>query len=94
MANTKSAAKRARQSVKRAARNQTLKSKMKTLVKNAINEIESAKTKELALAALKAAEKILQKTASKGAIPKERASRKTSRIAERVAKKFSNQARA
>jgi small subunit ribosomal protein S20 len=88
VANHKSAEKRARQSKKRHQRNLINKHILKTNLKKALTAIEQAKTKEEALKALALAQKALGKAASKNTIPKKRASRKTSRIAQKIEKKF------
>ena len=79
MANKKQAAKRALQADTREARNNTVKSATKTAVKKAIEAVQTkdlGKAKEAYLLAIKA----LSKAASKGTIPKSRASRKISRL--------------
>ena len=79
MANKRQAGKRAKQAVKRQARNSTLKSATKTAVKKAIEAVQAKdlnKAKEAYMLAVKA----LSKAASKGGIPKARASRKISRL--------------
>lgn len=83
MANTKSAKKAARQAVKRAEVNKTRKSRMRTFVK----KVEDALAKgdaAGAAAALKAAEPVIMRTAQKGLVHKNAASRKVSRLAARV----------
>lgn len=83
MANTKSAKKAARQAVKRAEVNKTRKSRMRTFVK----KVEDALAKgdaAAAAAALKAAEPVIMRTAQKGLVHKNAASRKVSRLAARV----------
>mgnify|MGYP001587093611 CR=1 FL=1 len=81
MANTKSSEKRARQSKHRELRNKNIRSKIRTVTKQAQSGIKNAKTRAEALPFLASAEKALQKAASKGVIPKKRASRKVSRLA-------------
>jgi small subunit ribosomal protein S20 len=79
MANKKQATKRAGQAVKRQERNSTVKSATKSAVKKAIEAVQSkdmGKAKEAYMLAVKA----LSKAASKGSIPKARASRKISRL--------------
>jgi small subunit ribosomal protein S20 len=79
MANKKQAAKRAGQAAKRQTRNTTLKSATKSAVKKAIEAVQSkdmGKAKEAYMMAVKA----LSKAASRGTIPKTRASRKISRL--------------
>lgn len=79
MANKRQAGKRAKQAVKRQARNHTIKSATKTAVKKAVEAVQSkdlGKAKEAYMLAVKA----LSKAASKGSIPKARASRKIGRL--------------
>ncbi|RKH26557.1 30S ribosomal protein S20 [Corallococcus sicarius] len=86
MANTKSAEKRYRQSLKRRARNVNVRSSVKDAVKSAREAIASkdgTKTTD----ALKAASKTLNKAASKGVLHKRTASRRISRLAKAAAKK-------
>jgi small subunit ribosomal protein S20 len=83
LANHPSALKRARQSESRRVRNLAHKSKAKSALKEmrallADKKIEEAKT------ALNETVSTLQSTASKGAMPKKRASRKISRMARAV----------
>ncbi len=80
MANHKSAAKRARQTVKRNAVNRVRRTKLRTVVKAADAAVE-AKDKKALPTAVKAAASSLAKAASKGIIRKNTASRKTSRLA-------------
>ncbi len=83
MAHHKQALKRQRQNEKRRARNQSLKSRMKTAVKKAVAAAESGDDKAK-VAAFRKAESEIRRVAQKGAIPKKRASRKVSRLARRV----------
>jgi small subunit ribosomal protein S20 len=79
MANKRQSAKRAKQSVTRQNRNNTVKTATKTAVKKAIEAVQTkdmTKAKEAYMMAVKA----LSKAASKGTIPKARASRKISRL--------------
>jgi small subunit ribosomal protein S20 len=80
VANHKSAKKRARQTPKRTERNRSARSRVKSAVKNARSALEAGDAGETA-AALKSAEGVLRRAASKGAIPKKRASRSVSRLA-------------
>ena len=80
MANHKSAKKRARQTPKRTERNRSSRSRVKSAVKSARSALAVGDAEETATA-LKAAEGILRRAASKGAIPKKRASRSVSRLA-------------
>ncbi len=83
VANHKSARKRARQSKERRARNLHVKSRMRTLVK----QFQSATAADDASARekLKIAESAIRKAASKGVIPKRRASRAVGRLAKLLA---------
>jgi small subunit ribosomal protein S20 len=76
MAQHKSAEKRARQNVKRHARNKAALTKMKTLIRN----VRSAKEKDKATSALKTAVKALDQLASKGLIHKNKASNQKSAL--------------
>ena len=80
MANHKSAKKRARQTLKRTERNRSTRSRVKSAVKGARTALAAGDAGETA-ATLKTAEGILRRAASKGAIPKKRASRSVSRLA-------------
>ena len=87
MANTRKSTKRAKQAVKRQARNQVVRSSTRSAIRGAVDAIkgkDAALTKTAYMDAVKA----LSKAASKGAIPKGRASRKISRLT-RLAKKTS-----
>lgn len=83
MANHKSAKKRARQSLKRRARNRHVRSRVAGVVKTARNAIASGEV-EAASTAVHAAERTLRKAASKGVISKKQASRRVSRLAKRA----------
>ncbi len=78
MARHKSAQKRARQDVKRRERNRTLRSRTRSVVKTLRAELEAgaAGLDEK----LREAESALRKAATKGVIPKRRASRQVSRL--------------
>ena len=80
MANHKSAKKRARQTHKRTERNRSTRSRVKSAVKSARSALTAGDAGEAATA-LKTAEGVLRRAASKGAIPKKRASRSVSRLA-------------
>lgn len=84
MANHKSAEKRARQSERRRVRNRSVKSRLKTVVKEFTSAVASGP--ETAAAKLREAEKALRKAASGGVIPKRRASRRVSRLAKHLHK--------
>ncbi len=83
MAQHKQALKRQRQSEQKRARNQSLKSRMKTTVKKAVSAAES-KDASAKAAAFREAESEIRHVAQKGVIPKKRASRKVSRLARRL----------
>jgi small subunit ribosomal protein S20 len=83
MANTSSAKKAARQMVRRTEINKARRSRLKSSVRKVEEAIASGKKSD-ALAALKAAEPLLVKTAQKGIIHKKTASRKVSRLTSRV----------
>jgi small subunit ribosomal protein S20 len=83
MANTKSAKKAARQAVKRTVVNKTRKSRMRTFIKKVEDAIASGDA-STATAALKAAEPVIMRTAQKGLVHKNAASRKVSRLGARV----------
>jgi small subunit ribosomal protein S20 len=79
MANKRQSGKRANQALVRQTRNNTVKTATKTAVKKAIEAVQAKdmnKAKEAYMMAVKA----LSKAASKGTIPKSRASRKISRL--------------
>lgn len=83
MANTRSAKKAVRKTARRTAINKARRSRMRTEVRK-VEEAIAAGQKEAALAALAAAEPILARTAQKGVIHKNTASRKISRLVARV----------
>jgi small subunit ribosomal protein S20 len=83
MANTKSAKKAARQTVRRTAVNKTRRSRLRSSVRK-VEEAIAAGNKEAARAALKEAEPVIARTAQKGVIHRKSASRKVSRLAKRV----------
>jgi len=79
VANTKSAQKRNRQALKRRTRNQAVRTQVKSAVKKAREALASkdpAKLQE----ALRAAERTLDKAASKGVLHKKNASRRIARL--------------
>ena len=76
MAQHQSAEKRARQNIKRHARNKASLTKMKTLIRN----VRSAKEKDKGASALKIAVKALDQLASKGLIHKNKASNQKSAL--------------
>jgi small subunit ribosomal protein S20 len=69
LANIKSAKKRARQAVKRNARNSSARSMLRTAIKKVVNAIAS-KDKAAAEAAYKSAEPVMDRYASRGLIHK------------------------
>jgi small subunit ribosomal protein S20 len=83
MANTKSAKKAARQTVRRTAVNKTQRTRLRSSVRKVEDAIASG-NKEAATAALKEAEPILARTAQKGIVHRKTASRKVSRLVKRV----------
>lgn len=83
MANTASARKRIRQTMKRTARNQARKSRMRTFVKKV--EVACASGDKAAAAeALRAAQPEMQRAVGKGVIHLRTVSRKISRLAARI----------
>jgi small subunit ribosomal protein S20 len=84
MANTKSAKKATRQTVRRTAANKTRRSRLRSAVRK-VEEAIASGNKEAATAALKEAEPILARTAQKGVVHRKTASRKMSRLAKRTA---------
>jgi small subunit ribosomal protein S20 len=83
MANTASARKRIRQTERRTARNQARKSRMRTFIKKVETAIEGG-DKEVAAAALKAAQPELQRAVGKGVAHLNTVSRKLSRLSSRI----------
>ena len=80
MATHKSAKKRARQALKRRDRNRARRTRVRGGLKAARAAIESGDAEESA-AAVRTAESLLRRAASKGVIPKKRASRLVGRLA-------------
>ena len=80
MANIKSAKKRILTNQKKAARNQAIKSAVKTEIKKVRTAVEAG-NKEEAAKALLAATSAIDKAESKGVLKKNTASRKVSRLA-------------
>ena len=83
MANTKSAKKMVRKIARKTAVNKVRKTQMRTQVRM-VEEAITAGDKTAAVAAFKAAEPQLAKSAQKGVVHKKTASRKVSRLAARV----------
>jgi small subunit ribosomal protein S20 len=85
MANTTSATKAARVIARRTAVNKARRSRMRNFV-GKVEDAISAGDKNAAAAALKAAEPELMRAAQKGVVHRNAASRKISRLTQRVAK--------
>lgn len=85
MANHKSSEKRIRQTVKRTAINTDRTSRIRTFIRK-VEEAIATGNKATANAALKAAQPEMMKGVSKGALRKETASRKISRLSARIKK--------
>lgn len=83
MANHPSAIKRHRQSVKRAARNQAVRTHVRTSVKKA-RVLLHAGDKAAAAEALRSVQKTLDKAVSKGVLHRKNASRRFARLARHV----------
>ncbi len=83
MANNPSARKRIRQTLKRTARNQARKSRMRTFVKKVEAAIASG-DKGAAAEALRAAQPEMQRAATKGVVHSNMVARKLSRLSARV----------
>ena len=83
MANTKSAKKAARQTVRRTAVNKTRRSHMRREMRK-VEEAIASGNKEAARAALKEAEPVIARSAQKGVVHRKTASRKVSRLAKRI----------
>jgi small subunit ribosomal protein S20 len=83
MANTKSAKKAARQTVRRTEVNKARRTRLRSSVRK-VEEAIASGNKEAAAAALKEAEPIIARTAQKGVVHRKTASRKVSRLAKRV----------
>lgn len=83
MANTASARKRIRQTVKRTERNHARKARMRTFVKK-VEAACAAGDKEAATAALRAAQPEMQRAVGKGVIHLNTVARKLSRLSARV----------
>lgn len=83
MANTKSAKKAARQTVRRTNTNKGRRSRARSYARKVEEAIEAG-DKKAAAAALKEAEPVLARTAQKGLVHRKTASRKVSRLAKRI----------
>jgi small subunit ribosomal protein S20 len=85
MANTTSARKAARKIARRTEINKARRSRLRTFVGKVEDAIESG-DRDKALAALKEAEPIIMRSAQKGVLHRNSASRKVSRLTDRVGK--------
>jgi small subunit ribosomal protein S20 len=85
MANTKSAQKATRVIARRTEVNKARRSRMRTMVVK-VEEAIASGDRNKASAALKEAEPIIMRAAQKGVVHKNAASRKVSRLSDRVAK--------
>ena len=83
VANIKSAEKRARQTVKRRARNVAGRSRLRTAIKTVVNAV-TAGNKEEALASLKSATPIIDSAVNKGLIHRNKAARHKRELNARV----------
>ena len=83
MANTSSAKKAARQTERRTEVNKTRRTRMRTAVRS-VEEAIASGDQQAAAEALKQAEPVVVRTAQKGVIHANAASRKVSRLAKRV----------
>jgi small subunit ribosomal protein S20 len=83
MANTKSAKKAARQTERRTLINKSRRTRMRTFVRK-VEEAIAAGDKDAANLALRAAQPEIMRSASKGIIHKNTASRKLSRLSARI----------
>jgi len=83
MANTKSAKKAARQATRRTVVNKARRTRLRSSVRR-VEEAIASGNKEAAAAALKEAEPVIARTAQKGIVHHNSASRKMSRLAKRV----------
>jgi small subunit ribosomal protein S20 len=83
MANTTSAKKAARQTVRRTEVNKTRRSRMRTYVRK-VEEAIASGDKEAANVALREAQPEIQRSAAKGIMHKNTASRKISRLSARI----------
>ena len=92
MATHRSSEKRARQSEKRRVRNCAVRSFVKTRVARVRTALAEGKAPDAAQQ-LREAERALRKAASKGVIPKQRASRTVARLARAVARGASTSAK-
>ena len=85
MANTSSARKAARVIARRTDVNKARRSRMRTIIVK-VEEAIASGDRSRALAALKEAEPVIMRSAQKGVVHRNAASRKVSRLTDRVAK--------
>ena len=85
MANTRSARKAARQTIRRTEVNKSRRTRLRTAVVK-IEDAIAAGDRTQALAALKEGEPVIMRAAQRGVIHKNTASRKVARLTHRVAK--------
>ena len=83
LATHKSAEKRMRQNEKKRMRNASIKTHVKTRIKEVLNAVEE-KNQEKSIAALHSATKVIDAAASKGVLHKNNAARKISRLTKKV----------
>jgi len=83
MANTKSAKKAARQTVRRTEVNKGRRTRLRSSVRK-VEEAIASGNKDAAAAALKEAEPVIARSAQKGTVHRKTASRKVSRLTKRV----------
>jgi small subunit ribosomal protein S20 len=83
MANTKSAKKAARQTIRRTEVNKARRTRLRSSVRK-VEEAIASGNKAAAVAALKEAEPIIARTSQTGVVHRKTAARKVSRLAKRV----------
>jgi len=83
MANTKSAKKAARQTIRRTEANKARRSRMRSYARK-VEEAIASGDKAAAQAALKEAEPVMARTAQKGLLHRRTAARKVSRLSKRI----------
>jgi small subunit ribosomal protein S20 len=83
MANTKSAKKAARQTIRRTEANKARRSRMRGYARK-VEEAIASGDKAAAQAALKAAEPVMARTAQQGLLHRRTAARKVSRLSKRI----------
>ncbi len=82
--NKKSAAKRVRQSEKRRLRNKSKKTAFKNAVKKLVKAMEEGKDREEVMKLYRRAQSLIMRASKKGAIHRNTASRKISRLSSKV----------